>query len=61
MEKIKCLILFLFVVGCTPNDKTATDYYVLGNPLYDYDVEEKIKNLNIFYNKIIFFYKSILF
>ena len=39
MEKIKCLILFLFVVGCTPNDKTATDYYVLGNPLYDYDVE----------------------
>ena len=47
MEKIKCLILFLFVVGCTPNDKTATDYYVLGNPLYDYDVEEKIKNLNI--------------
>ena len=47
MEKIKYLILFLFVVGCTPNDKTATDYYVLGNPLYDYDVEEKIKNLNI--------------
>ena len=43
MEKIKCLILFLFVAGCTPNDKTATDYYVLGNPLYDYNVEEKIK------------------
>ena len=47
MEKIKYLFLLLVVVGCTPNDKTATEYYVLDNPLYDYDVEEKIKNLNI--------------
>ena len=47
MEKIKYLILFLFVVGCTPNDKTAINHYVLGTPLYDYDVEEKIENLNI--------------
>ena len=47
MEKIKYLFLLLIVFGCIPNDKTATEYYVLGNPLYDYDVEEKIKNLNI--------------
>ena len=47
MEKIKYLFLFLIVFGCIPNDKTATEYYVLDNPLYNYDVEEKIKNLNI--------------
>ena len=43
MEKIKYLFLLLIVFGCIPNDKTATEYYVLDNPLYNYDVEEKIK------------------
>ena len=47
MEKIKYLFLILFLVGCTSNDKTAVDYYLLNKPLYDYDVEEKIKKLNI--------------
>jgi len=47
MEKIKFLFLILFLVGCTPNDKEAVDYYLLNKPLYDYDVEEKIKKLNI--------------
>ncbi len=47
MEKIKYLFLILFLVGCTPNDKEAVDYYLLNKPLYDYDVEEKIKKLNI--------------
>ena len=47
MEKIKYLFLVLFLIGCSPNDKEAIDYYVFNTPLYDYDVEEKIKNLNI--------------
>tara|TARA_B100002019_G_scaffold236392_1_gene210951 strand:+ start:34 stop:615 length:582 start_codon:yes stop_codon:yes gene_type:complete len=47
MEKIKYLFLILFLVGCTSNDKVAVDYYLLNKPLYDYDVEEKIKKLNI--------------
>jgi len=47
MEKIKCLFLVLFLMGCAPNDKEAIDYYVFNTPLYDYDVEEKIKSLNI--------------
>ena len=47
MEKIKFLFLILFLVGCSPNDKEAVDYYLLNKPLYDYDVEEKIKKLNI--------------
>ena len=37
----------LFFIGCTPNDKEDVDYYVFNTPLYDYDVEEKIKSLNI--------------
>ena len=47
MEKIKYLFLILFLVGCTSNDKAAVDYYLMNKPLYDYDVEEKIKKLNI--------------
>ena len=47
MEKIKYLFLILFLVGCTSNDKAAGDYYLMNKPLYDYDVEEKIKKLNI--------------
>jgi|TARA_B110000263_G_C15102877_1_gene416148 enamine deaminase RidA (YjgF/YER057c/UK114 family) len=47
MEKIKYLFLVLFLIGCSPNDKEAIDYYVFNTPLYDYDVEEKIKSLNI--------------
>ena len=47
MEKIKYLFLILFLVGCTSNDKAAVDYYLFNKPLYDYDVEEKIKKLNI--------------
>ena len=47
MEKIKFFFLVLFLVGCTSNDKEAVDYYLLNKPLYDYDVEEKIKKLNI--------------
>ena len=47
MEKIKYLFLILFLVGCTSNDKAAVDYYLINKPLYDYDVEEKIKKLNI--------------
>jgi enamine deaminase RidA (YjgF/YER057c/UK114 family) len=47
MERFKCLFLLLLLIGCTSNDKAAFDYYVLSKPLYDYDVEEKIKSLNI--------------
>ena len=47
MEKIKYLFLILFLVGCISNDKAAFDHYLLNKPLYDYDVEEKIKKLNI--------------
>ena len=47
MERLVSLFVLLFVVGCTPNDRAAVDYYVLNKPLYDYDVEEKIKDLNI--------------
>tara|TARA_Y100000768_G_scaffold204180_1_gene153770 strand:+ start:573 stop:1154 length:582 start_codon:yes stop_codon:yes gene_type:complete len=47
MERFKYLFLLLLLTGCTSNDKAAFDYYVLSKPLYDYDVEEKIKNLNI--------------
>ena len=34
-------------MGCSPKDKEAIDHYVFNTPLYDYDVEEKIKSLNI--------------
>ena len=47
MEKIKCLFLILFLVNCTSNDREAVDYSLMNKPLYDYDVEEKIKQLNI--------------
>ena len=47
MGKFKCFVFLLFLFGCTPNDKEAIDHYVLNEPLYDYDVEEKIKELNI--------------
>ena len=47
MERLVSLFVLLFFVGCTPNDRAAVDYYVLNKPLYDYDVEEKIKDLNI--------------
>ena len=47
MEKIKYLFLVLFLVNCTSNDRGAVDYSLMNKPLYDYDVEEKIKQLNI--------------
>ena len=47
MEKIKYLFLILFFVNCTSNDREAVDYSLMNKPLYDYDVEEKIKQLNI--------------
>ena len=47
MEKIKYLFLILFLVNCTSNDREAIDYSLMNKPLYDYDVEEKIKQLNI--------------
>ena len=47
MEKIKYLFLILFLVDCTSNDRAAVDYSLVNKPLYDYDVEEKIKNLSI--------------
>ena len=47
MEKIKYLFLILFLVDCTSNDRAAVDYNLMNKPLYDYDVEEKIKRLNI--------------
>ena len=47
MEKIKYLFLILFFVNCTSNDRAALDYSLMNKPLYDYDVEEKIKQLNI--------------
>ncbi len=47
MEKIKYLFLILFLVDCTSNDRAAVDYNLMNKPLYDYDVEEKIKQLNI--------------
>ena len=47
MEKIKYLFLILFLVNCTSNDREAGDYSLMNKPLYDYDVEEKIKQLNI--------------
>ena len=47
MEKIKYLFLILFLVNCTSNDRGAVDYSLMNKPLYDYDVEEKIKQLNI--------------
>ena len=47
MEKIKHLFLILFLVNCTSNDREAVDYSLMNKPLYDYDVEEKIKQLNI--------------
>ena len=47
MEKIRCLVLLLFITSCTPSDKAAIDYYVLNEPLYEYNVEEKIQDLNI--------------
>ena len=47
MEKIKYLFLILFLVDCTSNDRAAVDNNLMNKPLYDYDVEEKIKKLNI--------------
>ena len=47
MEKIKYLFLILFLINCTSNDREAVDYSLMNKPLYDYDVEEKIKKLNI--------------
>ena len=47
MEKVKYLFLILFLANCTSNDREAVDYSLMNNPLYDYDVEEKIKQLNI--------------
>ena len=47
MDKIKYLFLILFFVNCTSNDREALDYSLMNKPLYDYDVEEKIKNLSI--------------
>ena len=47
MEKIKYLFLILFLVNCTSNDRGVVDYSLMNKPLYDYDVEEKIKQLNI--------------
>ncbi len=47
MENVKYLFLLLFLISCTSNNKTTLDYYVSDKPLYDYDVEEKIKSLNI--------------
>ena len=47
MEKIKYLFLILFLVNCTSNDREAVDYSLMNKPLYDYDVEEKIKQLKI--------------
>jgi enamine deaminase RidA (YjgF/YER057c/UK114 family) len=47
MEKIKCLFLILFLVCCSSNDRAAVDHSLMNKPLYDYDVEEKIKQLNI--------------
>ena len=47
MEKIKYLFLVLFLVNCSSNDRGAVDYSLMNKPLYDYDVEEKIKQLNI--------------
>lgn len=47
MERIKCLFLMLFLVGCSPKDKEDINYSIFNTPLYDYDVEEKIKSLNI--------------
>ena len=47
MEKIKYLFLILFLVNCTSNDRGGVDYSLMNKPLYDYDVEEKIKKLNI--------------
>ena len=47
MEKLKCLVFLFFLIGCTQKDKTAINHYVLNEPLYDYNVEEKIKELNI--------------
>ena len=47
MEKLKCLVFLFFSIGCTQKDKTAINHYVLNEPLYDYNVEEKIKELNI--------------
>ena len=47
MEKIKYLFLILFLVNCTSNDREAVGYSLMNKPLYDYDVEEKIKQLNI--------------
>ena len=47
MEKVKYLFLILFLANCTSNDREAVDYSLMNKPLYDYDVEEKIKQLNI--------------
>ena len=47
MEKVKYLFLILFLANCTSNDREAGDYSLMNKPLYDYDVEEKIKQLNI--------------
>ena len=47
MEKVRYLVLLLFITSCAPSDKAAIDHYVLNEPLYEYNVEEKIQDLNI--------------
>ena len=46
MEKVRYLVLLLFITSCAPSDKAAIDYYVLNEPLYEYNVEEKIQDIN---------------
>ena len=45
MEKVKFLFLVLFFVGCSTTDSTTGGGF--NAPLYDYDIEEKIKSLNM--------------
>ena len=47
MEKVRYLVLLLFITSCAPSDKATIDYHVLNEPLYEYNVEEKIQDLNI--------------
>ena len=47
MENIKYLMMLLFLFSCTSGDRAAVEYYILKKPLYDYDIEQKIKDLNI--------------
>ena len=47
MENIKYLMMLLFLFSCTSGDKAAVEDCILKKPLYDYDIEQKIKDLNI--------------